>query len=194
MGLFGARTEKVDPARALAGRDETMPVPERHLVLGTPLLSPFPEGAERITVGMGCSWGAERKFWPRESCSWQGLACRVGNDDPTVLPWQRAARACAGGWANVDPRAALDRLAAGELQRVEQRIGLVAQLLLGQPGAEPLDACGREQGGEGERHHQLDQGETVTWRGSHAADFRELRRRAAIGASVSGPAAPVGDR
>jgi peptide-methionine (S)-S-oxide reductase len=53
----------VDPAKALPGRDATMPVSERHLVLGTPLVPPFPDGFEMITVGMGCFWGAERKFW-----------------------------------------------------------------------------------------------------------------------------------
>ena len=63
MGLFGAKTDMVAPEKALPGRDETMPVGERHLVLGTPLVPPFPEGFELITVGMGCFWGAERKFW-----------------------------------------------------------------------------------------------------------------------------------
>jgi len=63
MRLFGAKTEMVEPEKALPGRDETMPVPERHLVLGTPLLPPFPDGFELITIGMGCFWGAERKFW-----------------------------------------------------------------------------------------------------------------------------------
>jgi peptide-methionine (S)-S-oxide reductase len=40
-----------------------MPVPERHLVLGTPLKPPFPEGSQQAVFGMGCFWGAERKFW-----------------------------------------------------------------------------------------------------------------------------------
>jgi peptide-methionine (S)-S-oxide reductase len=48
---------------ALPGRDGTMSVPEAHLILGTPLTPPFPEGVEQAIVGMGCFWGAERMFW-----------------------------------------------------------------------------------------------------------------------------------
>ncbi|HEU0195540.1 MAG TPA: peptide-methionine (S)-S-oxide reductase MsrA [Gaiellales bacterium] len=48
---------------ALPGRDQAIPVPERHEVLGTPLLPPYPDGIEQIVVGMGCFWGAERVFW-----------------------------------------------------------------------------------------------------------------------------------
>ena len=62
--FFGFRTpEMVDPADALPGRDTPMPVAPAHLVLGTPMTPPFPEGFEHIVVGMGCFWGAERKFW-----------------------------------------------------------------------------------------------------------------------------------
>ncbi|MGH8992581.1 MAG: peptide-methionine (S)-S-oxide reductase MsrA [Acidimicrobiia bacterium] len=61
--MFGSKTKMVEPERALAGRSAEMPVPERHHVLGTPLTGPFPEGLEQIVVGMGCFWGAERKYW-----------------------------------------------------------------------------------------------------------------------------------
>jgi peptide-methionine (S)-S-oxide reductase len=40
-----------------------MPVAPRHLVLGTPLEPPFPDGMELALLGMGCFWGAEKKFW-----------------------------------------------------------------------------------------------------------------------------------
>jgi peptide-methionine (S)-S-oxide reductase len=49
---------------ALPGRDApAFVVPERHFVLGTPIQPPFPEGTARLAVGMGCFWGAERRFW-----------------------------------------------------------------------------------------------------------------------------------
>ena len=63
MGMFGAKTKMVTADDALRGRDAAMPVPDQHLVLGTPLTPPFPDGFEQIVVGMGCFWGAERKFW-----------------------------------------------------------------------------------------------------------------------------------
>jgi peptide-methionine (S)-S-oxide reductase len=53
----------VDAESALAGRDEEMPVPARHEVLGTPLKGPFPQGVQTAIFGMGCFWGAERIFW-----------------------------------------------------------------------------------------------------------------------------------
>ena len=63
MFLFTKPSKMVTPEEALPGRDEEMPVPERHHVLGTPLEPPFPEGLEKAVVGMGCFWGAERVFW-----------------------------------------------------------------------------------------------------------------------------------
>jgi peptide-methionine (S)-S-oxide reductase len=63
MLFFREKTRMIDPERALPGRDAEMPVPDRHAVLGTPLKPPFPEGLERAIFGMGCFWGAERRFW-----------------------------------------------------------------------------------------------------------------------------------
>jgi len=50
-------------AEALPGRPERMPVPPAHFVNNHPLEPPFPDGLEQAMFGMGCFWGAERKFW-----------------------------------------------------------------------------------------------------------------------------------
>jgi len=51
------------PDEALPGRAERMAVPDRHFVNGNPMEPPFPAGMEMALFGMGCFWGAERKFW-----------------------------------------------------------------------------------------------------------------------------------
>src|SRR3977135_1524690 len=60
---FRHKTTMVDSAQALPGRDQQIPVPTRHEVLGTPLAPPFPDAMEQAIVAMGCFWGAERVFW-----------------------------------------------------------------------------------------------------------------------------------
>ena len=50
-------------SEALPGRLAQMPVPERHAVLQTPMVPPFPKHFQQAMFGMGCFWGAERKFW-----------------------------------------------------------------------------------------------------------------------------------
>ena len=61
---FGHRLLTIpDPGDALPGRAETMPGPGNHMVSERALAPPFPESMETVVVGMGCFWGAERKFW-----------------------------------------------------------------------------------------------------------------------------------
>jgi peptide-methionine (S)-S-oxide reductase len=63
MGFFeSAKLTLPTPDEALPGRSARMPVPEKHFVNGAPLVGPRP-GKEQALFGMGCFWGAERKFW-----------------------------------------------------------------------------------------------------------------------------------
>jgi peptide-methionine (S)-S-oxide reductase len=63
--MFFKQHKTVMPSadQALPGRDTPMPVQGPHAVLGTPLNPPFPQGMQQAMFGMGCFWGAERRFW-----------------------------------------------------------------------------------------------------------------------------------
>ena len=63
--MFGFRKEArmPTPAEALPGRSHPLPTAEKHFVNGHPLKGPHPEGFETALIGMGCFWGAERRFW-----------------------------------------------------------------------------------------------------------------------------------
>ena len=64
--MFSMFTKKLEmPAAedALPGRDMPILNPQPHAVTGNPIVPPFPDGMQRILVGMGCFWGAERLFW-----------------------------------------------------------------------------------------------------------------------------------
>ena len=65
--MFGKnKSHMPGPDEALPGRATEMAVPAKHFVNGHPLKAPFPEGLEMAMFGMGCFWGAERKFWQAE--------------------------------------------------------------------------------------------------------------------------------
>jgi peptide-methionine (S)-S-oxide reductase len=63
MFSFSAKTRVVSPAEALAGRSQPIATAQEHFVNHRPLKGPYPEGSETAIFGMGCFWGAERKFW-----------------------------------------------------------------------------------------------------------------------------------
>lgn len=65
--MFGLKkTQMVSPSEALPGRQDPMRVSGDHAVLGTSLLPPYPGGLEVLDLGLGCFWGAERRFWQLE--------------------------------------------------------------------------------------------------------------------------------
>ena len=63
LWMFGSKLVMPNPADALPGRATPVAVPERHHVNGHPLKPPFPDGFQQAQFGLGCFWGAERKFW-----------------------------------------------------------------------------------------------------------------------------------
>jgi peptide-methionine (S)-S-oxide reductase len=120
---MGSLSTSVTKENALPGRTEAMPVAPKHAVLGTPLTPPFPPGMEMAMFGLGCFWGAERKFWKtkgvystsvgyaagftpnptyREVCSGRtghGEVVRVVFD-PKVVPYEALLRIF---WESHDP-------------------------------------------------------------------------------------------
>ena len=89
-----SRTPQLPTAeQALRGRPKPMfTVPDRHTVLGTPLLGPYPEGLEIADFGLGCFWGAERKFWQLPAGVYTTLAATRAAS-PSTPRTRRSARA-----------------------------------------------------------------------------------------------------
>ncbi|MFD8043595.1 peptide-methionine (S)-S-oxide reductase MsrA [Streptomyces chartreusis] len=84
--LFGRTPVLPTPEQALQGRPERIfTVPDRHTVLGNPLLGPYPEGLETADFALGCFWGAERKFWQLPAGVWTTLVGYQGGytENPT---------------------------------------------------------------------------------------------------------------
>ncbi len=63
MYSFRKKTQMPAAADVLPGRSAPMPVPEKHYVSGHRIVPPFPDGLKLAMFGLGCFWGAERRFW-----------------------------------------------------------------------------------------------------------------------------------
>lgn len=63
MNPFRKKAVMPEPSDLLPGRATQMPVPEGHAINGNRIVAPFPEGMKLALFGLGCFWGAERKFW-----------------------------------------------------------------------------------------------------------------------------------
>ena len=82
---------------ALPGRDVPLPVPELHYTKGTRLEPPFPDGFQRAYFGMGCFWGAERRFWETEGVYSTAVGYQGGS---TPNPTYR--EVCSGGTGHAE--------------------------------------------------------------------------------------------
>ncbi len=81
--MFGRhkKLEKPSAGAALPGRDTAMPVPDRHFVNGNALEGPFPAHLKTAVFGLGCFWGAERRFWETEGV-WSTAVGYAGGETP----------------------------------------------------------------------------------------------------------------
>ncbi|HEY8566162.1 MAG TPA: peptide-methionine (S)-S-oxide reductase MsrA [Beijerinckiaceae bacterium] len=82
MFLFRKKLELPTAAEALPGRSAPIPTAERHFVNGRALKGPFPEGTEQAVFGLGCFWGAERKFWELGDGVWITAAGYAAGSTP----------------------------------------------------------------------------------------------------------------
>lgn len=84
-------TQIPSPEEALKGRSDPMPVPATHYVNGHPMLPPYPQGMQLAMFGMGCFWGAERKFWQTEGVYVTAVGYAAG-----LTPNPNYAEVCSG--------------------------------------------------------------------------------------------------
>ncbi|MBM6593083.1 peptide-methionine (S)-S-oxide reductase MsrA [Microvirga pudoricolor] len=79
---FRKRTDLPAAAEALPGRPTPIPTAERHFVNGRPLMGPYPDGIKIALFGLGCFWGAERKFWQLDKGIWATAVGYAGGTTP----------------------------------------------------------------------------------------------------------------
>ncbi len=82
MFLTRKKAEMPTADTALKGRAQPVPTAAHHAVTGNPLAGPYPSGLEQVLFGMGCFWGAERKFWQQGAGIWITAAGYAGGLTP----------------------------------------------------------------------------------------------------------------
>ena len=82
---------------ALPGRDTAMLVPERHFVNGNPLQAPLPDNMQQVVFGLGCFWGAERRFWETDGVFTTAVGYAGG-----VTPNATYEEVCSGGTGHAE--------------------------------------------------------------------------------------------
>jgi peptide-methionine (S)-S-oxide reductase len=81
--LFSRKKLEMPTAEtALKGRSQAIPTTKTHFINGRPLKAPYPEGTETAIFGLGCFWGAERKFWEMGEGIWVTAAGYSGGFTP----------------------------------------------------------------------------------------------------------------
>ena len=82
--MYGRPNEIPSPQQALPGRSESMQLDPVHMVLGTSMVAPFPDDCQQVVLGLGCFWGAERKFWTLEGVHTTAVGYAAGHtQNPT---------------------------------------------------------------------------------------------------------------
>jgi peptide-methionine (S)-S-oxide reductase len=94
---YASKLELPTAENALPGRTELMPVPSQHFVLGQPLLPPFPSGVQTVQFGMGCFWGAERRFWEQP-----GVLTTAAGYSGGLTPNPSYEEVCSGGTGHTE--------------------------------------------------------------------------------------------
>jgi peptide-methionine (S)-S-oxide reductase len=91
------KTTLPDRTDALPGRDTAMPVPEHHFINGNPLQPPFPDNMQQVVFGLGCFWGAERRFWETD-----GVFTTAAGYAGGITPNATYEEVCSGGTGHTE--------------------------------------------------------------------------------------------
>ena len=174
MWLRNKKTEMPSPKDALPGRVARMSVPDTHYVNGNRLEPPFPDGLELAMFGMGCFWGAERRFWEMPGV-WSTSVGYAGGHTPNPTYEE----VCSG--THRPQRGGPGRLRAGG-----RGLRRPAPVLLGEPRPDPGHAPGQR------RRHPVPVGDLLHLRG--AGDGRRRVARCVPGRALRGGVRPHHDR